>query len=233
MSHRPDLLDSLLPPRLHSNGIAVWVLGPKAVATVLCSQESLSSAELVRAAKIARTDKRSEFIAAQRALRLFLAQQSGDEPSHIEFNQVSGPLQPVGHYRDLTCSLAHRHGRIALAICATGPIGIDMEQVMAHRADSLSSDLLHGLPVGMVQTKPVQLFAAWCELEALSKMQKVDLPVLLPQWRKLCQAAGLPTVMPKVRHIMDIRLSHWEPYPSWRLVLASKDLISINIKVDD
>lgn len=112
MSHRPDLLDHLLPPRLHSNGIAVWVLGPAAVATVLSSQESLSLAELVRAANIARADKRSEFIAARRALRWFLAQQKGDEPSHVEFNHVSGPLQPVGHYRDLTCSLAHRHGRI-------------------------------------------------------------------------------------------------------------------------
>lgn len=33
MPHRPDLLDHLLPPRLHSNEIAVWVLGPAAVAT--------------------------------------------------------------------------------------------------------------------------------------------------------------------------------------------------------
>jgi len=232
VSHRPDLLDHLLPPRLHSNGIAVWVLGPAAVATVLSSQESLSLAELVRAANIARADKRSEFIAARRALRWFLAQQKGDEPSHVEFNHVSGPLQPVGHYRDLTCSLAHRHGRIALAISATGPIGIDMEHVIPHRAGSLSSDLLHGLPVDMIQIKPVQLFAAWCELEALSKMQQVDLPVLLPQWRQLCQAAGLPTVMPKERYITDIRLSHWEPFPSWRLVLASKDLVFINIRVD-
>ncbi|WP_265302632.1 4'-phosphopantetheinyl transferase family protein [Verminephrobacter eiseniae] len=192
----------------------------------------MSLAELVRAANIARADKRSEFIAARRALRWFLAQQKGDEPSHVEFNHVSGPLQPVGHYRDLTCSLAHRHGRIALAISATGPIGIDMEHVIPHRAGSLSSDLLHGLPVDMIQIKPVQLFAAWCELEALSKMQQVDLPVLLPQWRQLCQVAGLPTVMPKERYITDIRLSHWKPFPSWRLVLASKDLVFINIRVD-
>ncbi|MCW5283859.1 hypothetical protein D5043_06075 [Verminephrobacter eiseniae] len=84
----------------------------------------------------------------------------------------------------------------------------------------------------MIQIKPVQLFAAWCELEALSKMQQVDLPVLLPQWWQLCQTAGLPTVMPKERYITDIRLSHWEPFPSWRLVLASEDSVFINIRVD-
>ena len=124
MSDCPDLLNHLLPPRLHPNEITVWVLGPVAVATVLSSHESLSSGELVRATNIARADKRREFIAGRRALRWFLAQQRGDEPSCIQFDRVSGLLQPIGRYRDLTCSLAHRHG---------GSMPIRMELDFQHR----------------------------------------------------------------------------------------------------
>ena len=210
----------------------MWVLGPAAVATVLRGHESLSPTELVRAANIAQANKRHEFIAGRRALRWLLAQQRGDESSHIEFDRVTGPLQPVGRYRDLTCSVAHRHGRIALAISAAGSIGIDMEHVLARLAGALCSNLLHGVPIDVAQIEPVQLFAAWCELEALSKLQQANLSALLPQWRQLCQAAGLPAVMPAERYITGLRFSHWDPYPAWRLVLASNDPVSINIRVD-
>lgn len=228
----PELSDQLAPPKVNMNGISIWVLGPVTVSTILGSQEVLTQAELMRAANIARLDKRKEFIASRRALRWFLAHVEGDDPSHVEFNQVSGALQPLGHYRDLHCSLTHRHGRIALAISAKGPTGIDLEHVIPQRVSSLSSELLHKFTIQMMQVNPAQLFAAWCELEALSKMKQVSLPELIPQWRQLCQT-GLPAVVPKERYINDVRLSHWEPYPLWRLVLASNHLVFIDIRVDD
>lgn len=217
---------------MDSGDIAVWVLGPKAVTAVLARSKSLSPAELVRATTIARPDKRQEFIAGRCALRWLLAGYLEVESSRIEFDRVAGPLQVCGQqYSGIACSISHRHGRIAIAISTSDPIGIDLEQMLPPGILSLSSEILHGTPANLSTIKPAQALAAWCELEALTKLRRMNLFEVIPEWRQICNVIGFPSISPVERNYAGLRFSHWEPFSVWRLVLASNNLAVVNIRI--
>ncbi|MFZ6863871.1 4'-phosphopantetheinyl transferase family protein [Undibacterium sp. Ji67W] len=220
----------LKPPSVGADGIAVWVLGLKSTAALDVGLSVLSVAESDRAKAIARESKRQEFIAARVALRLLIARYIGIDPKTIEFDRTTGPLNVSGY--PIKCSVAHRHGRVAVAISPHYHFGIDLEK-FRHRENELSGFEILFDRQYVPNVESGTFLAAWCELEALTKLRGTHLPKALTEWRQILNAIGLPGILPADRIHNEVRFSHWEPFPMWRLVLASCKAATINIQIDE
>lgn len=223
-------MKSIKPPSMNGGDIAVWVLGRESTAELHDRTEYLSAAELHRATTIARLNKRQEFIAARVALRLLLANHLDIDPKTITFEQTTG--QPRVCSYPMQCSVSHRHGAIAVAMSSQHQIGIDLEQLRPTGNELFRSQMLFGASCATGVTSE-QLLAAWCELEALTKLRGKHLLETLPEWRQIINRIGLPDRLPADRTYHELRFSHWEPFPMSRLVLVSCKPGSIKIQIDE
>ena len=110
----------------------VWWLDP-ADAPDWC-EELLSEPERARAASFYQVASRRRFTAATALLKVAVAQSAGCDPFDVKLRRecpdcrrLHGRPEVVGGA--LNVSISHSGDRVAVALCADGPVGVDVEQV--------------------------------------------------------------------------------------------------------
>lgn len=179
----------------------------------------LSKAERSRAAAFFLESKRREFLAGRLLLRRLVAVQHRVGCCMITCAPHGGPTLG-GCASDLHCSIAHRKGKVAVALSRAGAVGVDVEKVLPGRAQALASRLSSA---GVTQDMGAErLYAGWCECEALAKLRGEPLPSLLVTWPVLVRRYGLPPSGPSTRHHSAACIHHVELEPGWRLALSTE-----------
>jgi 4'-phosphopantetheinyl transferase len=119
-------------PKVTTPGCRVWWLDPTE-APAWCD-ELLSESERTRAASFHHTAARQRFVAATALLKVTVAQTIGGDPFDVNVRRRCPDCQRL-HGRpeidgtDMHVSISHSGDRVAVAICAAGPVGVDVEQV--------------------------------------------------------------------------------------------------------
>jgi 4'-phosphopantetheinyl transferase len=147
--------------------------------TVPDAEALLDPTERARWERLHDARDRQAFAAAHGLLKIELARLHGGAPEAWEIGGggagppvvVSGPLD-FERPQDLTCSLAHARGLVAVAI-ATCPIGVDCERLptdwdIADVCERIASplELENWRARG---SQPIELLRLWCGKEAVSK----------------------------------------------------------------
>ena len=88
---------------------------------------ALAPAEQERAARLAGPGARDASVAAHGIKRLLLARLCGVAPGALAFGVAAGGKPYLADRPGLHFSLAHTRGRIALAVSADHPVGVDVE----------------------------------------------------------------------------------------------------------
>jgi 4'-phosphopantetheinyl transferase len=117
---------------LLTNDCRVWLIDP-ADAPDWCEQ-LLSEPELTRAESFHQLAARRQFTVATALLKVAVAETVGCDPFDIELRRecpdcrrLHGRPEVVGGTPYV--SLSHSGDRVAVAVCAGGPVGVDVEQV--------------------------------------------------------------------------------------------------------
>lgn len=90
----------------------------------------LDSAEMQRLQRLRKTPNRQRFLVSHALMRQTLAEQAGCHPWEVEFMLTQHGKPAVRAPATLThigFNLTHSHDMAAIALCRTGPVGIDLE----------------------------------------------------------------------------------------------------------
>lgn len=177
----------------------------------------LTEPEQYRAAGFSRATRRREFVGGRCLLRRLIAMQEGVDPAKISCVAEGAPVLG-GSALGFHCSIAHRKGKVTVAIGRLCAVGVDVEEVRLDRTQALENLLMDPSPASDVCAD--RLYAGWCECEALAKLTGRPLPAVLAEWRAVTLRHGLPSSAPGVRIHSGVCIHHVVPSPGWRIALA-------------
>lgn len=115
-----------------TNGHAhVWVLDIAVDGGWAVDAHVLSQDEQTVASRFLRHDDRVRYVCAHVALRRVLAAYTGYHPSRLQFATTpeGKPYLPGSH---IHFNLSHSGRCVAIAVCAGGPVGVDVEEIRIH-----------------------------------------------------------------------------------------------------
>ena len=155
----------------------------------------IGEAAAQRAARQRIAANRDALLASYALQRLWIAHTLGRAPADVEILRDDKGRPHLADAR-LHTSLSHADGRVALALTATGPVGVDLEPAArAHDMHELEERVTHpgerpGLPAGPA-ARARALLEIWVRKEALLKAAGIGLELEMDRFAAP-EAVALP-----------------------------------------
>ena len=145
----------------------------------------LNDAERGRRTALRQEDDRTRFTVGAALLRLVAAAHTGRTAAEVVVDRGCAKCErPHGRPRiagsDVHVSVSHSGERVAVAVTAAGPVGVDVEEIRDVDLDSLVSAVLT-LDEARSATSASDFYAYWTRKEAVVKATGDGLTVPLPQ----------------------------------------------------
>jgi 4'-phosphopantetheinyl transferase len=171
-------------------GCRVWCIDP-ADAPAWC-EDLLSDTERARLESLRQVAARRRFTTATALLKVVVAEWGDGDPWKVRLHRrcpqcagAHGPPEVVGS--PLEVSLSHAGDRVAIALCAEAPVGVDVEQVIAdvdveNMLGLVLSDAEHAgfRAVHGRSARTRAFFRCWTRKESVLKATKDGLRVPMP-----------------------------------------------------
>jgi 4'-phosphopantetheinyl transferase len=167
--------------------VEVWHADPRSFATFERADACLAlldEAERVRLGRFRLEADRTAWLVAHALLRAALSRHAPVDPRRWRFRTTAEgkPFveDPAAH-RDLSFSLAHTAGRVAIAVIAEGPVGVDVEHIGRSGAlEEIQDRYLSPLEADALRTagpggREERLLAYWTLKEAYVKARGTGL----------------------------------------------------------
>lgn len=135
----------------------------------------LEAAEHSKAARFKNAQDRTSYVAAHALTRWALAAElSGQAAADLRFRENEyGKPGLIGH--DLHFNLSHTHDMAVVALCRSGPVGVDVEQINpTHAHPGLAQDIFTPEEFQTLQNQPgfaAAFTALWTAKEAIIKAE--------------------------------------------------------------
>lgn len=194
----------------------------------------LSPAERDRAARFASAPHQARFIASRASLRLLLARYTGIPARDLSI--VAGPNgKPALEGAALPFNLSHSRSFAALAFCASGRIGVDIEAIdPAFPHKDVARDILTPAEVSRMAAMPADsqaahFFRSWTLKEALLKAHGAGLSIG-PAEIHLSDSEP-PAILAAPAEIAGATLRTFEFHPGYAAAIALLDTGSAPVRL--